>query len=677
MRDISNGVKMQDMIENELLSLVDIDGFSEKYSKDISADKFFGFPLKHIISCEKKLKSSQIPSLAYLSMEYGLGSSIYNVFTPSESLNPVNKISENEVFSNYRLADYLFTLKINEIMDLPIYSGGLGVLAGDTIKTVADMHISSVAVGMLWSMGYFRQRFWFKYGQLPEKMQWDPYSYPGLIPLKNIIKITLNDDEIYLKLWKYYVFSHKKDFVVPLVLLDSNIPQNKESFRQLTGQLYRSDDIYIKILQRVILGMGGIIALKELGCNINIFHLNEGHAAFAFIEKLRAQDYKGVEELKKHFVYTCHTPVKAGHDRFLITDLEKFFNKKDMSLLKEYGVEEKDMVNLTFLAMNLASRKNAVSARHGEVMRVQFADYKDEIKSITNGVHLYTWMSKPVFSLLDKYRNNIGDFHNDVSLLSNVSALKRNDDFRQGIWQAHQENKAKLCGMLDKWELKENVFTLCWARRIAAYKRPILLLMDAERLVNIAKKIGPIQVIFAGKAHPNDNLGFTHVNELMDRVDALSKECDFLKVVMLENYDIYLARILTSSVDVWLNNPLPPFEASGTSGMKAIMNAVLQLSTLDGWVVEAKDAQIGKIFGSQGKLDSINREEDLRLEEDSSLLYDALEEMAKLYYLTNNKDKVDFSSYWIDMMVNCISESARFSTHRMIKEYQKDMWGIG
>ncbi|MBU1726197.1 MAG: alpha-glucan family phosphorylase [Candidatus Omnitrophica bacterium] len=659
---------------SEFLALVQVDNFEEKYSKDITGNKYFGMPLSSIIACENRLKGTDGRSIAYFSMEYGLATSFYNTFSSAQELSVDNKMPENTIFSNYRLADYFFDIKLDKILDLPIYSGGLGVLAGDTAKTMADYKLPAVAVGILWHCGYFRQKFWFKYGQVPEKTKWDPYAYPGLIPLKNIVKIRLKGEEVNLKLWKYYVYSHKHDYAIPLVLLDADIEQNSDRIKDLTEQLYRSDNAWIKIMQRIVLGFGGVAALRELGYNIDIFHLNEGHAVFSFVEKARGLSDADVDKLKSHFVYTCHTPVEAGHDRFGQDDLKYVLEKEDFSLIQKFGTDRTGMINLTLLAMNTSSSVNAVSKNHMMVMCKQFPKYKDSIKYVTNGVHPYTWMSANFINVLKNFPKVFADIEENPMLLSKVSELKSDQDFRRQIWQAHQASKSMLCKALEKWQLKEDVFTICWARRIAAYKRPSLILYDIEKLKNIASKIGPIQLLLAGKSHPNDNLGFTFVNEMMDKVDKFSEDYDKIKIIFLENYDMYMGMALTRCVDVWLNNPLPPYEASGTSGMKAILNAVLQLTTLDGWVVEAEDKGIGKIFGYKNGVETMSNELDLHMQSDSNELYASLEELVALYYKTNNKGNADLSSRWIDMMINCIETGSYFNTYRMLDEYKRQVW---
>lgn len=652
-----------------------VEDYEGVYKADISAGKYFGLPLEPVISAEKRLLAQATRGLAYFSMEYGLATSFYNKFSTTRAIDSRNITPESEVSSNYRLADYFFTLRSNNVIDLPLYSGGLGVLSGDTLKTMADYKMPAVGIGMLWHSGYFRQRFWFKYGQAPEKMQWDPRTYPGLIPLKNRIRISLKSEEIFLRLWKYYIYSYKHDYVVPLILLDADIEPNSPKIRELTDQLYRADDVWVKILQRVILGFGGVTALKELGYNIDVFHLNEGHAVFAFVEKARGLNQAGLEQLKHHFFYTCHTPVEAGHDRFALADLRGLLKDEDINIIERFGRESNDTANLTLLSMNIASSTNAVSKNHQKVMHAQFPGYKEQIKYVTNGVHSHTWASERFIKLFQTYPAVFKDVLANPMILANAASLRADAEFRLALWSAHQENKANLCGLLEKWKFNKDIFTICWARRWAAYKRPSLLLQDVKRLVSLTESCGPIQVIFAGKAHPNDNLGRTYINDMLEVIDTLDSSYETLKIIALENYDISMARLLTCGSDAWLNNPLPPFEASGTSGMKAILNGVIQISTLDGWVVEAADKNIGVIFGYRAQGDGAGNETGLHLADDSQKLYDALEEMTKLYYQTNQDGKINLASRWIDIMINCLATAGFFNTYRMLDEYRHKVWG--
>ena len=661
---------------SHLLKFAKIQDYEARYCADIHDDVYFTFPVGAILNVEEELLSGNKKAMAYFSMEYGLATNVYNVFKSVSPLKPLNKLSENDIISNERIADYLFSLKIDAALDLPIYSGGLGVLAGDTIKTAADLKMPMVAVGILWNKGYFKQRFWFKFGQLPEEMNWDPASFPGLIPLENKIKLELKDKNIYLRLWKYYVYSRTRDHVVPLILLDSNVEENDDADRKLTDRLYKSDDLDGRLLQRLILGMGGMKALEELGYPLSLYHLNEGHAAFAFVQKARSLKPKDYDAASLHFAYTCHTPVPAGHDRFALSDLERILKPEDTEVVKAFGMEDKasDTVNLTILAMNTSRSINAVSKKHGEVMQLQFPSYSTKIKSITNGIHFATWVSEPILKVLDGYAKQLGDFRSDPTLLTGAVKLKDDDNFRQALWLAHQENKRRLSDLLGHWKFKEDVLTIAWARRIAAYKRPSLIFQDIEHLIELARRIGPLQILYAGKAHPNDNLAFTYINDIMNTIDKAVSEDGLLKIVMLENYDIYIAKLLVSSVDIWLNNPLPPYEASGTSGMKAIANGVLQLTTVDGWVAEAVDAGIGKFFGYRDKSKSFADGLVLRLDEDSRALYKALEEMMRIYYRGNNEQAFDVRSPWLDMMIDCIVQAGHFNTTRMVHEYMTKVW---
>jgi len=668
-------MKKNNLVE-EFYSLVQVDDDQGHYAKDIENGNYFGMPLEAIVKAEKRLRLAKERSIAYFSMEYGLATSFYNKLSSHLAVNPANQLPENGVFSNFRVADYFFALHQKNIIDLPIYSGGLGVLAGDTVKTMADYKLPVAAIGILWSSGYFRQKFWFKYGQAPEKMHWDPYSYPGLIPLKNRIKVSLKFEDVHLKLWKYYVYSYKKDAVVPLILLDSNIEPNSETARLFTDQLYRSDNVFLKLLQRVILGFGGVSALNELGYHIDTYHLNEGHAVFAFIAKARGLGEDKLQDLRSKFVYTCHTPVEAGHDRFSIDDLNRVLKKEDTDIIEKFGTERTGVANLTLLSMNISSAINAVSHNHQKVMHIQFPGYQDRIQYVTNGVHPYTWISQSFQELFNKFPETFTDPESNPMILSRAKELKSNADFRGQLWQAHQANKTQLCKVLEKWQLDKNIFTVCWARRVAAYKRPSLILHDISKLVQITKTSGPLQIILAGKAHPNDNLGFTYINEMLDKVDKLNEDYNKLKIIVLENYDISLGKLLTSSVDVWLNNPLPPFEASGTSGMKAILNAVLQMSTVDGWVAEATDRKIGSFFGYKNSEGSVGNENDLHMNSDADELYKALEGLVSLYYRTNQNGKVDTSSDWINMMIECLAAGAQFNTYRMVDQYKQQIWKI-
>jgi len=656
-----------------------IENYENNYQEDVHKDKFFGFPTQAILDIENRLLSAKEKSVAYFSMEYGIAPSIYNTFNLSRPMNFQNQYFTHEVFSNYWLCDYLFKIHIDKMLDIPIYGGGLGVLAGDTIKSAADMGFPVVAIGVLWNKGYFKQNFWYKHGQVPEELSWDPYTYPGLIPLKNIVSIDTKEGPLYLRLWKYYVYSYNQAHACPIVLLDSNVQQNPPHFRTLTDQLYRSDEVWWKIFQRAVLGIGGMKALRSLGYHISQFHLNEGHAAFALLEQyVNLEDKSQMEALKENFYFTCHTPVAAGHDRFMIKDVSRVLTDEYVQAAGLYGKESKDseQINLTYIALNNCRKVNAVAQKHGEVMRWQFPKYASKIDSITNGVHLHTWVSDSFQKLFDQYPDTFGDWRKNPENLAQVNSLKDRENFRRDLFLAHQANKQNLMKIIKHWRCKEDIFTLGWARRIAGYKRPALIFYSIDEILDLAYEIGPIQIILAGKAHPNDDIGSAHIDEILDHIDRLNDHKEVIRVMILENYDTFFGKLLTNSVDVWLNNPLPPFEASGTSGMKAILNGVLQMSTLDGWVVEAEKDDIGWIFGYQHEGGDIGKETNLRLAEDSRALKETLREALTLYYQTNQNGQINVQSPWIDKMIHCIEKSAFFNTQRMIQQYNAMMWHL-
>ncbi|MCB9757743.1 MAG: alpha-glucan family phosphorylase [Candidatus Omnitrophica bacterium] len=656
-----------------------IENYSTQYSQDVTSTTYFGFPIEAVLQAEQRLLSLTSKSVAYFSMEYGLAPSIYNTFNLTRPMNVKNQYFTHEVFSNNWMCDYLFKVQIDKMLDIPIYGGGLGVLAGDTIKSAADLGVSFVGIGILWNKGYFKQNFWYKHGQVPEELQWDPASYPGLIPLKNIVTLDTKEGPLALRLWKYYVYSYDKKTSCPLILLDSNLPQNPPHFQKLTDQLYRSDNVWWKIFQRSLLGIGGMKALRSLGYNIDCYHLNEGHAACALLEQyVSLEDKSKMEDFKNKFVFTCHTPVEAGHDRFNVADMAKVLNQEYIEAAEKFGKASADsnQINFTIMALNNCHCANAVAQKHGEVMRYQFPKYADKIDAITNGIHSHTWLSESYAQLFDKYSKVTGDWRREPENLAQVKNLADDDDFRRDIFLAHQANKKNLIETVNHWQLRDDVFTLGWARRIAGYKRPALIFHDIQALINLAHDIGPMQIILAGKAHPNDNIGAAHIDDILDHIDQLNDHKHLIKVLILENYDTFFGKLLTNSVDVWLNNPLPPFEASGTSGMKAIINGVVQMTTLDGWVVEAAKDDIGWIFGYEHSGGNIGTESDLRLDEDSKALVATLKTAMTLYYQTFKSGQLNIKSQWIDKMIHCVQRSAFFNTQRMVKEYRDKMWQL-
>jgi glycogen phosphorylase len=663
--------------EKESAALLNLDTQGFDFDpQDVTEASFYGIPSPAIHRAEARLLDPSVKSVAYFSMEFGLAPSVYHPYQTTGPLSPRNKKRDFEIFSNLRQMDYYHFVQSDTVVDIPIYSGGLGVLAGDTLKSAADLKLPLLGVGILWSKGYFDQQFCIQYGQLPGEFQWDPRTYPGLVKLKTTIELSIGHDPIRLNLWKYYVPSFDRQHVVPLLLIDSDHPENPDWARELTGQLYQSSTVWWKTVQRKVLGMGGIKAIRALGYAIDLFHLNEGHAAFAFVEMAKGKGPEEVAALTERFAYTCHTPVEAGHDRLPIDELAKVLSDEEMIIAERFGHDKNPaLVNLTILAMNASKHVNAVAKKHEEVTKIQFPSHEEKIRGITNGIHIPTWVSGPLAELFDEYAEVFGNWKDSPDSLHRVTQLLHDRAFREKLWDAHKQNKHRLLEWLRPWMLRDDVFTIAWARRAAPYKRPSLILQRPDRLVEIAKQHGGLQILFAGKAHPNDFAGTGNIKEILNIIDSLQEQREHLKVIFLENYDTYIAKQLISGVDVWLNNPLPPFEASGTSGMKAVLNGVLQLSTMDGWAVEAADNEIGEIFGHRSEHGELGREMDLRLQEDSDSLYEKLELMVRDYRQVEQAQPEDrYASKWIDRMIHCLEVASFFNTSRMVTQYNQGIW---
>jgi len=663
--------------QQDVATLLDLDtqGFHFD-AQDVNEGFFYGIPRSVIQRAEGRLRDPAVKSVAYFSMEFGLAPSVYHPYRTKAPLSPRNRKRDFEIFSNLRQMDYYHTVHIDTVVDIPIYSGGLGVLAGDTLKSAADLKLPLVGVGILWNKGYFDQQFCIRDGQLPSEFDWDPRAYPGLVKLKTEMALQIGRETVAFNLWKYYVPSFDEEHVVPLVLMDSNHPGNPDWAQELTDQLYQSTSVWWKIVQRKILGMGGMRAIEALGYAIDVFHLNEGHAAFAFVEKAKGKPAEEMAALTERFAYTCHTPVEAGHDRLPIDELAKVLSAEELEIARRLGRDENpDRVNLTMLAMNTSKHVNAVAKKHEEVTKIQFPSHEKKIRGITNGIHIPTWISRPFEQLFNEYPFVFENWKDSPDSLQQITRLRHDRPFREKLWNAHKQNKAQLLDLLRPWQMQDDIFTIAWARRAAPYKRPSLILQRPDRLVELATKHGGLQILFAGKAHPNDYAGTGNIKEILKIIDSLEEHRHSLRAIFLENYDTYVAKLLISGVDVWLNNPLPPFEASGTSGMKAILNGVLQLSTMDGWVIEAADNEIGEIFGHLPERGDVGREMDLKLREDSLSLYDKLDVMMADYdQVERDHAEERHAAKWIDRMIHCIEVASFFNTSRMVAQYNRSVW---
>jgi len=549
-----------------------------------------------------------------------------------------------------------FSMEVGIDERICTYSGGLGVLAGDTIRSAADLKVSMVAVTLLYRKGYFRQRLEADGWQREESDSWAVEELLREEPQR--ICVPVEGRTVHLRAWRYDV-KGAGGYTVPIFFLDADLPDNSDWDRGLTQSLYGGDEHY-RISQEVILGIGGVRMLRALGYkDINTFHLNEGHAALLTLELLddaakeagrESVIQEDAESVRNRCVFTTHTPVPAGHDKFPLDLARKVIGERDDFFGLEGVLYEGKILNMTYLALNLSRYINGVAQKHGEVSRLMFAGYT--IDAITNGVHAATWVSGPFRELFDRH---IPIWRQDNFSLRNTLGIPREE-----LWNAHMQCKKQLMDFVNretKAIMDENILTIGFARRATPYKRADLLFQDMARLRRISNEVGKIQVIYGGKAHPRDSEG----KELIKRIFGARHELQHaIRVVYLENYNMTLGTLITSGVDLWLNTPEPPMEASGTSGMKASLNGVPNLSILDGWWIE------GHIEGLTGWSigESIHGKGDERDNTlDASSLYDKLEHaVVPLFY----KDRERF----MDMMAYSIAiNGSFFNTQRMVQEY--------
>ncbi len=540
-----------------------------------------------------------------------------------------------------------FSMEIAIDSRIPTYSGGLGILAGDTLRSCADLKVPVVGVTLLYEKGYFYQKLDDQGNQYEMPVSWNPEDY--LRPLSEKIEVQIEGRAVWVKAWQYDI-AGITGCSLPVIFLDTNLRENSDLDRGLTSYLYGGDEKY-RFSQEIILGIGGIRILRKLGyTEIKKYHMNEGHASLFALELLRERKENedamwDFEEVRKACVFTTHTPVSAGHDRFSY-DLVKNVLREYMPLEVIKMVGGSDTLNMTFLALNLSHYVNGVAKKHGEVSRGMFPEYS--IDSITNGVHSYTWTSDSFKRLYDKYIP--GWTLDSFSLRYSLGIPK------QEIWKAHLESKKVLIDFVNKETnvgMDYDTFTIGFARRATPYKRMHLVFYDIERLRRISREVGKIQFIFAGKAHPKDWPG----KELIKKIFGVSSQLkDDVKMVYLVNYDVEIAKMLTSGVDVWLNTPQTSMEASGTSGMKAVHNGIPNFSVLDGWWIE------GHIEGITGwSIGSKSAESDDWRE--AQEIYDKFENVIlPMYY----KDK----ERWTEVMRHCIAFNASFfNTQRMVQQY--------
>jgi len=545
-----------------------------------------------------------------------------------------------------------FSMEVAADGAMPTYSGGLGVLAGDTLRSCADLKIPLVAVSILYTRGYFEQHLDEQGIQHERPVQWDPSKFVRLLP--PTIHVSIEGRPIVVQAWQYDI-TGLTGYVIPLVLLDTNVEENAADDRELTRYLYGGDERY-RLAQEVVLGIGGVKMLRALGyTHVERFHMNEGHAALLAIELLRerkqtepaAWDFDGV---RRDCIFTTHTPVPAGHDRFSYELVKQILgDTSPLDVLQMLG--GRDRLNMTLLALNMTTYVNGVAKRHGEVSQEMFPGYA--IDSITNGIHSATWTS-PSFQQL--YDRHIPGWRTDPFALRYAISIPAQD-----IWVAHVQAKTRLFEEVRKrtsLPFRDDALTIGFARRATQYKRADLVFSEPSQLIDMARKVGPIQFIFAGKAHPKDEPGKEIIRRIIHLAERLKPE---ILIAYVENHDLHLAKLLTSGVDLWLNTPLPPLEASGTSGMKAAHNGVPSLSVLDGWWVEG---HIEGITGwSIGRGPSASSTQERRDGQDAHELYDKLRSViAPLFYQRPER--------WSEIMRSTIAFNASFfNTHRMVQQY--------
>ena len=558
-----------------------------------------------------------------------------------------------------------FSMEICLEQGIPTYSGGLGVLAGDTIRSAADLGVPMAAFTLVHRKGYFHQHLDTNGNQSEEPEPWRPEDTLELVTERVVVNIEGRD--VAVRAWRYPVVGIE-GHTVPVYLLDTDLPENTDWDRALTDFLYGGDARY-RLCQEVVLGMGGAELARALdGDAVTQFHINEGHAALLTLALLERQLASSghqspsdvdVGAVREQCIFTTHTPVPAGHDRFPESLVRAVLGDARTNLLAASGCCDggagDSWLNLTRLALRFSHYANGVAMRHGEVSREMFPEY--EIHAITNGVHALTWTSPPFRELFDRYAP---DWRKDNLYLRYAVGIPLED-----IRAAHARAKDALLQEVARrtgTKLDPSVLTIGFARRATPYKRADLVFTDVARLRAIAKNVGALQIVFAGKAHPRDEGG----KELIRHIFRAAHDLDgALRVVYLENYEMDLGALLTSGTDVWLNNPLKPLEASGTSGMKAALNGVPSLSVLDGWWVEGCiEGTTGWAIGGDARL-PVDPSADI-----PELYYKLERTVLPLYYGLPYK--------FAEVMRNAIAlNGSFFNTQRMVSQYVRNAYAPG
>ena len=559
---------------------------------------------------------------------------------------------------NARVAYFSMEIGLNPLM--PTYAGGLGVLAGDTIRSAADLGVPMVGVTLLHRRGYFYQRLDRTGWQSEEPVAWAVNDFAEALEPR--VSVEIEGRPVQIRAWRHLVTGMSGQ-TVPVYLLDTDLPENSPWDRTITDFLYGGDSHY-RLCQEMVLGFGGFAMLRVLGHdNMFRFHLNEGHAALlvlALIEAAIGTEARNgevppevIERVREQCVFTTHTPVPAGHDQFPVELAQRVLGTRRCDLAQ--ACQHQGALNMTLLALRGSRFVNGVAMRHGEVSHSLYPGYP--IHSITNGVHAVSWAAPPFQNLYDRH---LPDWRNDQLSLRYAISIPGTE-----IWAAHREAKLALVDEVNRETnagFDRDVLTIGFARRATAYKRGALVFHDVERLQRLGTTIGPLQFVFAGKAHPQDQAG----KEMIRRIYGMRGQ---LSVAYLPNYDMTLARLLCAGVDVWLNTPLPPMEASGTSGMKAAMNGVPSLSVLDGWWVE------GHIEGVTGwsigdKVETCLTPAPEMEACHAAALYDKLEQKVMPCFYREREG-------FIDIMKHAIAiNGAFFNTQRMVGQYLRNAYRL-
>lgn len=547
-----------------------------------------------------------------------------------------------------------FSMEVAIASYIPTYSGGLGVLAGDMLRAAADLRVPMIGVTLVHRLGYLEQELDAAGSQRERPAPWSPEAWAT--PLPERVSIQLEGREVQVRAYAYEL-EGANDGSVWVLLLDTDLPENTEDDRTLTNQLYGGDARY-RLMQEAVLGIGGVRMLRALGCtSLERFHMNEGHAALLALELVDEStrsagrsdvEQTDIERARKLCVFTTHTPVASGHDQFPLELAERVLGRPEIKHMSEIFCCD-GVLNMTFLALNLSHYVNGVAKRHQEVSQQMFGRYP--IDAITNGIHAATWATPAFQALFDRA---IPGWREDNASLRYALKIPRSS-----VQAAHLEAKRTLLDRVrhdSGKHMSEESFTIGFGRRATPYKRAGLLLRDPERLSRLAREVGPIQIVYAGKAHPRDDAGKDVIREIVATFAHLGQE---VSAVYLADYDMELAKLMISGVDLWLNTPEPPLEASGTSGMKAAVNGVPSLSVLDGWWIE------GHVEGVTGW--AIGSRSQPRVgpdgAQDAENLYEQLERVIlPLYYERPDE--------YVDVMRHAIALTGSFfNTHRMLQQY--------